>query len=433
MSAPLRCGAFAHFYAAGSRQRGVGDMRPLIFLLLLTGSGVRADDLSFTAALQLAEQSTPLLAVESAKVDAARAAAIPAAALPDPKLLFGVDNVPISGPGRGNLNDDFMTMEKIGVMQEFTNGDKRRARADIANASVARAQAEKLIVRQKIRADVAQAWLQVFYIEQQRQLFDALDRENTLLAQAVNAQLAAGRGSGADALLPREEALAIADRRDELAQKINSARAQLAQWIGNDAYLPLAGGAPEFPIEAGALNKNLHRHPELAAYVPMTQQAEAELREAQAQKKSDWGVELSYQRRGPLYADMVSLQFTYDLPIFAGSRQNPLIESKKHALEQLDGERNAMLREHAAQLAAETAQYHAISAQLQRLNDARLPLAKQKIELTLAGYRAAQGDLSAVVAARRDLLELQLRQNELQREQRQLAAKLFYTYEEVAP
>jgi outer membrane protein TolC len=408
-------------------------MRSLICLLLLSIGCVHADDLSFTAALQLAEQSTPLLAAESAKIEAARASAIPAAALPDPKLLLGVENVPVSGPDRGNLNNDFMTMEKIGVMQEFTNADKRRARADIANAAVARALAEKSIVRQKIRADVAQAWLQVFYTEQQRQLFDALAHENTLLLQAANAQLAGGKGTGADALLPREEALTLADRRDVLAQQINGARAQLAQWIGNDAYLPLTGDAPELPIEANALNKNLHRHPELAAYAPMTQQAEAELREAQAQKKSDWGVELAYQRRGPLYADMVSVQVTYDLPIFSGSRQNPIIDAKKHALEKIDSERTAMLREHVAELVAETAQYRALTAQLQRLREARLPLARQKIELTLAGYRAAQTELAAVIGARRDLLELQLRENELEREQRQLAAKLFYAYEEVAP
>ncbi|MDB6062758.1 MAG: hypothetical protein JWM78_2861 [Verrucomicrobiaceae bacterium] len=407
-------------------------MRSLFIFLALTIGIARAEDLDFATALQLAEHNTPQLAAESNKIAAARAAAIPANALPDPKLLVGVENVPISGAERGNLNSDFMTMEKIGVMQEFTNADKRHARADIANATVARAVAEQLVTRQKIRADVAQAWLQRFYLEQQRAVLDALQRENNLLQQAVDAQLASGKANSADALLPREEALTVADRRDALDQQIENAKAQLAQWIGNEAYLPLTGALPEFAVETGALNKSLHRHPELAAFVPMTQQAEAELREAQAQKKSDWGVELAYQRRGPLYADMVSVQITYDLPVFAGSRQNPLIESKKHALEKIDNERSAMLREHAAQLAADSAQYRTLTLQLQRLRQARLPLAQQRVDVTLASYRTAQSDLASAINARRDLLELQLRKNDLEREQRQLAAKLFYTYEEVA-
>lgn len=405
-------------------------MRSLLIFCLLSIGIARADDLSFSTALQLAEHNAPLLAAEADKIEAARAAAIPAAALPDPKLLLGVDNVPIEGSDRYSLDSDSMTMQKIGVIQEFTNADKRHARADIANAALARAQAEQVIARQQLRSEVAQAWLQRYYLEKQQVLFDALDRENSLLSDAVSAQLASGKASGADALLPREEALALADRRDALKQQIDSAKARLAQWLGSDAYQPLTGDAPEFPVEAGMLNKNLHRHPELAAFGPMTEQAEAELREAQAQKKSDWGVELVYQRRGPQYEDMVSLQFTYDLPIFAGSRQNPMIESKKHALAQIDDERSAMLRDHAAQLETEMAQYRVLGTQLQRLREARLPLAQQKVALTLAGYRAAQSELATLINARRDLLELQLRQNELEREQRQLAAKLFYAYQQ---
>ena len=114
-------------------------MRSLFIFCLLSIGIARADDLSFSAALQLAEHNAPLLAAEADKIEAARAAAIPAAALPDPKLLLGVDNVPIEGSDRYSLDSDSMTMQKIGVMQEFTNADKRHARADIANAALARA------------------------------------------------------------------------------------------------------------------------------------------------------------------------------------------------------------------------------------------------------------------------------------------------------
>ncbi len=50
-----------------------------------------------------------------------------AAELPDPKLRFGLENLPVTDSDRLCYNRDFMTMQRIGVMQEFPHGDKRSA------------------------------------------------------------------------------------------------------------------------------------------------------------------------------------------------------------------------------------------------------------------------------------------------------------------
>lgn len=420
----LRCGLLLVSVIAHAASLAAADQK---------NSEQVGDGLSFTAALDLAERNTPLLAAQNAKIAAAQAAAIPADALPDPKLALGIDNLPISGADRGQLNTDFMTMQKIGVMQEFPAAAKRRARAAIAAAVTERARAERLVARQKVRAETAQAWLQRFYLEQQVALFNALEQENNLLRSAVSAQISGGKGSAADSILPQQEALELADRRDALQQQIDSAKAALKQWIGDDAYLPLRDSAPPLLLDTATLNQHIHKHPELALYGPMAAQAQAELSEAQAQKQSDWSVELDYQRRGPLYADMVSLQFTYALPVSMATRQTPNIVAKQQALAQLDNERESMLRDHAAQLAADSAMYRALTQQLQRLDDTRLPLAQQKVDLLMASYRAAQSELAGVINARRELLEIKIRQIELTSQRAQLAAKLHFAYEESAP
>lgn len=392
-----------------------------------------AGALSFSAALQLADQQAPSLAAQSAKVSAAQSSAIPAAALPDPKLVLGAENVPISGADQYSFTRDFMTMQKIGVMQDVPNGDKRRARSDLAAAAVAKAEAEQHIERLKVRQETAMAWLNRFYLERRLALFGELDHENQLLNGAVHAQLRSGQGAAADAVMPQQEAAELADRRDELQQAITQAKAGLKRWIGDDAYLPLAGDAPTLAFDPNQLHQHIHRHPELAAYGPMTAMAEAELREAQADKKPDWGVELDYQRRGAPYSDMVSLQFTFALPVFSGSRQTPRIDAKRQALVQLDGERQAMLRDHTAELDSDLAQYTVLSQQLKRLIDIRLPLAQQKVELQLASYRASKTDLSTVLTARREWIETRLRQIDLEGQQAALAAKLYFAYGETAP
>lgn len=399
----------------------------------LASEQIATGGLSFAAALQLADQKAPSLAAQSARSSAALFSAIPADALPDPKLVIGADNVPISGAERGSLSRDFMTMEKIGVMQDIPNGDKRRARADVATAAVAKADAERQIERLKVRQETAMAWLSRLTLERRLAVFGELDRENQLLGDAVRAQLSSGKGMAADALMPQQEAAELADRRDELMQAITQTKAALKRWIGDDAYLPLAGDAPVLAFDPNQLHQHIHRHPELAAYGPMTAMAEAELREAQAAKKPDWGVELDYQRRGAPFSDMVSLQFTFDLPVFSGTRQTPKIEAKRQALVQLDGEREAMLRDHTAELESDLAQYTLLTQQLQRLHDIRLPLAQQKVDVQLASYRASKSDLSVVLAARREWIETRLKQIDLEGQQAALAAKLYLAYGENAP
>ena len=113
---------------------------PLCCTALLLASIVGtafAEPLSFDSALALAVRETPALRAEAAQVDAARHAAIPAGALPDPKLVLGIDNLPIEGPDRFSLTRDGMTMRRIGVMQEFPNDAKRGARVAAARGRVA--------------------------------------------------------------------------------------------------------------------------------------------------------------------------------------------------------------------------------------------------------------------------------------------------------
>ena len=86
---------------------------------LWTENGLAA--LTLEQALQQAVQGYPALAAQQARIDAARLNQIPADQLPDPKLGVGIDNFPISGPMANSLTADFMTMQRISMMQEVPN------------------------------------------------------------------------------------------------------------------------------------------------------------------------------------------------------------------------------------------------------------------------------------------------------------------------
>jgi outer membrane protein TolC len=156
--------------------------------------------------------------------------------------------------------------------------------------------------------------------------------------------------------------------------------------------------------------------------------AQAEVHEAEAMKRPDWGVELAYGRRGGAFSDMVTLQFTLDLPVFPENRQNPLIAARRQELDRVEAQRDAMLRDHTQELDAALAEYEVSTRQLARLREVHLPLARQKVDYQFASYRGGKADLTAVLTARRELIDVRLKEIELESQQAATVAKLYFFY-----
>ena len=402
----------------------------LAMIWLMLPVKIFAADLSFNEALSLALQHAPLLTANQAQIDAARSAAIPAGALPDPQLALGVDNLPIQGNEGFSLSKDFMTMQRIGLSQAFPNTAKLDARVAVAQGRLALAQAQTRVVRLQVLQETAVAWIAIAALDQQLQIISDLLAENQLFAKAVKARFAGGQGVASDTLVPRFEAAMLDERRDELVSRRAQAVAQLKRWIGEAADKPLFGAVPDWPMSEQSLAHGLHRHPELDVFVPKTQVLDAEVAEAKAEKIPDWAVQLAYQRRGSAFSDMVSLQVSIDLPMFADSRQQPKLEAKLSERNALEAERMVALDEHNAMLSADLADYQRLSNAEQRAQSVLIPLAEEKVALSLAAWRSNQSDLATLIAARKELLDTRLKAVAVRADRQQLAARLHFNYGE---
>ncbi|WP_017256231.1 TolC family protein [Pseudomonas tolaasii] len=391
-----------------------------------------ANALTLDDALRLAQNNAPSLTAEAAKLQAATQAAIPAGELPDPKLLVGLQNFPIGGPNRGTLYGDDMTQQMIGIQQQVPSRDKRKARVELADATVERTAAEGRIERLNVRQATAQAWIRAWTVERKQALFEDFYQQNRLLQDSVRAQLAGGRGQASDAVIPKQEAAELAGREDELTLQRSQARAALKRWIGAAASEAPSGQLPDWPIDGHDLSHNLHQHPELQAFAPRTREAEARLQDAKAQKTSDWSWEVDYGHRSREYGDMVTLQLSFDLPIFPGRRQNPGIAAKQAELDQLDAEREAATREHTQMLDDDLADYQRLQRAVQRSQDSLVPLAEEKVALSLAGYRSGKGDLMNLVSARREQVEARFKLLDAIEQRALVGARLYYAYGEPA-
>ena len=379
--------------------------------------------LGYTEALELARQTAPALRAQQATLAGSTALVQAASALPDPRLSVGVENLPIAGPDRWSTTRDGGTMQRIALMQEMPNRAKRDAREQAAQARIERDRATLAATELAVRREAGLAWLAVHFAEARLTQVAGLQRENRLLQDTLPARIAAGAAMPAELTMARQEALAIADRTDELARDVRKARADLRRWVGERADAPLQGDAPPLAIDGERLRAALPHHVELAPFAPMRAMAQAEVAEADAEKRGDWSWELAYSRR-PRYDDMVSFQLSFDLPWQRDRRQQPQIDAKRREIERIEAEREELLRRHAAETDAMLAELQALDAQAGRLRSAGLPLAAERVTLATAAYQAGRGDLSAVLAARSQVLDTQLRAIDLDAQRAALRLRL---------
>jgi cobalt-zinc-cadmium efflux system outer membrane protein len=380
--------------------------------------------LSLDEATRLAREQAPSLLAQQHVLSGAQAMQPAAASLPDPRLTVGVDNLPISGADRFSLTRDFMTMQRIGVMQEVPNRAKRESRAMGAQARVERERAMLAVAQLAVQREAALAWLGVHFAERRVAQLRELERENQVQQDTLDARIASGKAMPAERTMARQEALALADRRDDAERDVAKARAALRRWVGARADEALEGAPPAMALQPEAVRAGLHRHAEIAPYAAMQAMAQAEVAEADAEQRGDWAWEVAYSRRGAQYGDMVSFQFSFDLPWQKGQRQQPQIVAKQREVQRVEAEREETLRKHLEEVEVQLAELRSLDAQRVRLEGSGQPLAAERVALALASYQAGRGDLGAVLTARREAIEARLRLIELDAQRAALRVRL---------
>lgn len=387
-----------------------------------------AAELTFDQALSAALQQSPALTSTAERQESYRQMLIPAAELPDPTLNFGIENLPIEGTDRFRPNSDFMTMRRIGVMQEVPHRAKRDAESGIVQAQLTLASAQQNLSTLQVLQETSEAWIRRHSSERKLAVLNAVLEENALQLQAVQAALAGGRASAVDAVIVQQEAASLQNRRDELAEEQQWAVAALRARIGELADVPLTGEPPDWQVDGDHLSSSLHQHAELALLEPGLKLLDAEITRAEAELKPDWSVGVAYARRARDFEDMLLLEFSVDLPLFTSRRQSPRIAAKQAEKRAVEADVELMRREHAATVEADLARQRRLERALQRQSDTVVPLARERAALLLAAWRGNQASLADVIAARAAVLESELAFVALEEELTLLRAQLHLTY-----
>ncbi len=386
--------------------------------------------LSLDEALAIAVRDSPLLAAQRSVMVSAEQSAYTARELPDPQLKIGVDNLPLEGGDKWSFTRDFMTMRRIGVAQAFIRSEKREIKGRRAEHQLAREQATLGDARAGLRRDLATAWIACYYAEQLAQVVDVQYAETRLQRDALQAGVATGRTTLSEQIALDTSLQLLLNRKLDFDRQAASARAQLTRWLGEAAKRPLAPLPDAAP--SGALALRTPHHPHLQALERQIDVAQSEADLAKSATRPDWGLELSYTQRGAAYSNMLGLQISIDLPLFAERRQNREAVARTAQVTQAHALREEALRQHIAEATVAKVEWDAAHARVQRFDDALLPLARNNVAIALAAYRGGLSPLAPVLEARRAELDLRLQKLQLQAELGRARAQLVYFLPEEA-
>jgi outer membrane protein TolC len=406
-----------------------GRKRALAFTLLLGGVNAVAQEtpLTLDAALQSATDRSASMQAAQSSVRASSQGVIRAGQLPDPTLKAGIDNLPVNGPQGFTIGQDFMTMRRVGIEQEWVSPEKRRLRTALANQEVDRERSGYLAQLVNVREQTATAWLNAAYAKK------ALSLQQELVDHMVHelaATQASYRGAKASAADVTQAQVMLAQTRDQLlkAQQVfQTALINLSRWTA--APVTDIAGDPPAPqsVVAALPSEELKRvEPALISASSEIAVADADTAVAQSNRNPNWTWEVAYQQRGGQYSNMVSVGVSIPIPLNRRDRQDRDTAEKS----ELGTKARLMYEDARRQIDADIRNLSATLAsgreRMTNLSTSLLPAADQRLQLSTAAYRAGTGSLADTFAAKRAVLDARLQVLDLQRDVSLTWAQLEY-------
>lgn len=359
--------------------------------------------LTLDAALEVAQARSAILQAQDAATRAARELAVSAGRLPDPVLRLSVDNLPIEGPMRYSLTDDFMTQRSVEIMQTFTGAEKRQARAARYEREAEAATSMRSMQKARLLAQTAGAWFERHFQQQMVELLERQREEARRVSAAAESAYRGGRGSLADVLAAHAAVARIDDRLHEVGAGLANARARLQRWIGDGAEQAL-GAPPKIDrtrLAEHQLSHEIDQHPDIAVMNARERVALAEAEVARQEKRVDWNWSLMYGKRGSQFSDMVSLGVSIPLQWDQTRKQDRELSARLQKAEQVRLEREEMWREHLFEVQRLLANWRGNLARLADYDRTLIPLATERVHAMEAAFRGGKAPLSAVLEAQR--------------------------------
>ncbi|MDK9603418.1 TolC family protein [Lelliottia wanjuensis] len=387
-------------------------------LLGFLSSAVQAQPWTLAQTLTEAQRYSAELSASRNEAQALDMMADSATQLPDPKLKFGIENVPVQGSNDQRFTREGMTMQRIGIMQSYVSAEKRERKSQTLQAQARGVEAKSETIRAALQRDTAQAWLDLALSQQALATAKKLVSETERQQGAQKASVGAGSAAPDSVLSLQMTLSAMRDKVTLAARDVQLAQSRLFQLTGQ-SITEVQGPLPRYqrlPADEKTLEEGITRHPEVEAALRESETAKARSAQSAVAAIPDVDVEVFYSHRAEGYDDMAGVMFTVDLPLFQSRRQDKDYAADVSRSMQAVDQLTLIQREHVAQVQSLVAQYQAAQTLWQRQRDDILPLQHKRLEVLAAQYRSGQSELPSLLEARRSVLDTELAANQAERE-----------------
>lgn len=391
-----------------------------ILIMLLLSAGVFAGEepvvksvLTLKAATEQAVQDNPDLAQMQARAQAMAAIPSQMGALPDPEISFNAMSLPVN---TFNTRQEDMTQLGAGISQVLPFPGKLALREQAAAFEAEAASQSVTEVRWRLLSEVKTTWWLIFYLDRAIQIVDSNHALLQQFVQIARTKYEVGEGLQQDVLLAQLELSKLLDQQLMLKASRRNAAASLNALLDKPANEALR--LPE-KIEAQLPSIKqetlLYQQAETSRAVLEGNRlginaAQSRLDLAKKEVLPDFNLGAAYGARdntpaGDRRADLLSLNLSMNVPIFAAQKQAKAVDQRTSELMQEKYALQDQWNKVRSQISQGYNDYRRAKDQVVLFETGIVPQARQTVASMLAGYRVNKVDFLNLVRSQITLFE----------------------------
>ena len=332
--------------------------------------------------------------------------------LPDPKLRFGMYNLPLDSL---SASQEPSTQLRLGVQQSFPKGDslelKQLQSEWRSKQELARALDRQGRVTRAIREDFFNLYYKVEaarIVQRSRKLFSQL-------VGITEAHYASGRVNQQDVLRADLELSRLDDRVIKIQTEEEMLRSKLSQWLGNAAWQSIDSAFPELPATSVSdLNEVITKHPSISIETAKLEVSKQGVAIAKQQYKPGWSFGLEYRKRfgenpdSSERADMMAAMVTLDIPLFTENRQDKRVVASEEKMLAVRLMRDDKLRSLKRIYDSNLAKLNGLDKRANKYKTNLIKSAKNNSKAALKAYQSGVTEFTNLMRAHITELDIQL-------------------------
>ncbi|MDP1774229.1 MAG: TolC family protein [Methylobacter sp.] len=374
---------------------------------------VTGQELTLKAATEQAVQDNPDLAQMQARAQAMAAIPSQMGALPDPEISFNAMSLPVN---TFNTRQEDMTQLGAGISLAIPFPGKLALREQAAAFEAEAASQSVTEVRLRLLSEVKTTWWLIFYLDRAIQIIDSNHALLQQFVQIARTKYEVGEGLQQDVLLAQLELSKLLDQQLMLKASRRNAAASLNALLDKPANeevrLPDKVEVQLPTIKQEAL---LYQQAETSrAILESNRQginaAQSRLDLAKKDYLPDFNLGASYGARantpaGDKRADLLSLNLSMNVPIFAAQKQAKAVDQRNSELMQEKYALQDQWNKVRSQISQGYNDYRRAKDQVVLFETGIVPQARQTVASMLAGYQVNKVDFLNLVRSQITLFE----------------------------